>query len=141
MAKAKKTWSEKYYECNAKGPEVKPVAKDMMGMKKGQSILLPTPILVSEVIKEIPKGNIEDTPYLRKKLSERVGSEITCPITTGIFLRIAVEAAHEDYEAGCPMNELMPFWRILGEKAPIAKKVSFDLAPYLEQQDAERSSV
>lgn len=141
MAKAKKTWGEKYAEYNAKGPIVKPVVKDMMGMKKGQSMLIPTPELVSDVIKEIPKGEVKDTSYIRWKLSERVGSEISCPITTGLFLRIAVEAAHEDYEAGCPMNELMPFWRVIGEKAPLIKKVSFDLAPYLEQQDAERSSV
>lgn len=141
MAKVKKTWSEKYCECNAKGFEIKRVAKDMMGMKKGQSMLIPTPELVSEVIRKIPKGEVKDTPYLRRKLSERVGSEITCPITTGIFLRIAVEAAHEDFEAGCPMNELMPFWRVIGDKAPIIKKVSFDLTPYLEQQEAERLGV
>jgi hypothetical protein len=138
MAKSNKTWGEKYAEINAKGHIVKPVAKDMMGMKKGQLMLIPTPEMVSEVIKEIPKGEVKDTPYLRKILSERVGADVTCPITTGIFLRVAVEAAHEDYEAGCPMSELLPFWRVIGEKAPITKKVSFDLAPYFEQQDAER---
>jgi len=135
----KKSWLEKYEECNAKGSVVKPVAKDMMGMKKGQAMLIANPKMLADVIREIPAGEVHDTTYLRSKLAEKAGAEITCPVTTGIFLRILAEAAHEDHEAGATISELTPFWRVLPEKAPLRKKVTFDLEPYLEQQALEQS--
>lgn len=140
MAKSKKTWSEKYADANAKGHTVSQLHKDMIGMKAGQNMLIATPKMVADIVSAIPAGDVRDTRFIRQELANSVDADVTCPITTGIFLRMVVETAHEDYEAGCSINELVPFWRVMGEKAPIRKKVSFDLAPYLAQQEAECSA-
>lgn len=137
MTKKVKSWAEKREEANAKYGEVKPVTKDMMGMKKGQMMLIPSPILVEDALEAIPPGDIKDTKYLRSILAAQRHAEVTCPVTTGIFLRIVAESAHEWHEQGTPISQLPPFWRVLGENAPLRKKVSFDLAPYLAQQAAE----
>ncbi len=50
---------------------------------------------------------------------------MTCPITTGIFVRIAAEAAHEKFEKGTPLNKITTFWRVISETSPAAKKLSF----------------
>lgn len=134
MGKFVKSWSEKYDIANAKGHEIKPVRKDMMGMKAGQKMLIATPEMLADIIASIPQGQIRDTSFLRAQLAEQANVDVVCPLTTGIFLRIICEASNEDYQNGAALSELVPFWRALGEKAPMRKKLSFDLEPYLTQQ-------
>ena len=50
---------------------------------------------------------------LRERLAERHGADVTCPLTTGIFVRIAAETAEEDLERG--RKRITPYWRVLGE--------------------------
>ncbi len=50
---------------------------------------------------------------------------MTCPITTGIFVRIAAEAAYEEFQQGMPIEKITPFWRIISETSPAAKKLIF----------------
>lgn len=137
MSKSTKSWNEKYDIANAKGHEIKRVNKDMMGMKAGQLMLIATPKMVAEIIATIPEGEIKDTGFLRAELAKQSETDVTCPVTTGIFVRIICEASNEDYQNGANLSELVPFWRVLGEKAPIRKKLSFDLEPFLTQQSLE----
>ena len=137
MSKSTKSWNEKYDIANAKGYEIKRVNKDMMGMKAGQLMLIATPKMVADLIATIPEGEIKDTGFLRTELAKQSETDVTCPVTTGIFVRINCEASNEDYQNGANLSELVPFWRVLGEKAPIRKKLSFDLEPFLMQQSLE----
>ncbi|NVM56429.1 MAG: MGMT family protein, partial [Candidatus Helarchaeota archaeon] len=48
---------------------------------------------------------------LRERLARDFKVDFTCPITTGIFVRIAAEAAEEDLTAG--KQEVTPYWRVI----------------------------
>jgi hypothetical protein len=62
---------------------------------------------------------------MRKDLAIEYGAEYTCPVTSGIFLRIVSEAAHEQIEKGAPIGKVTPFWRVVDEKSALNKKLSF----------------
>ncbi len=133
--KKKKSWSEKLN--SSKPHEVKPVPRDMMGMKKGEMMLIPSPQIINNFIKSIPKGTSMDVKTLRKKLAKKHKAEVTCPITTGILLRIVAEAAYEAYEQGAKLSAVTPVWRVLDEDTPTMKKLSYDTAFILDQRARE----
>ena len=78
-----------------------------------------------------------DTETIRKDLAAEYHAEVTCPLTTGIFIRIAAEAAYEEYKNGKPVNKITPFWRVVGEKSSTAKKLTFGTKFLREQRRKE----
>lgn len=122
MAKRPKTWQEKLN--TLKKPVRKPVPSDMAGMKKGEMMLIPTPQIIQEFVRAIPEGASLTTVEMRKALAKNHNSEVTCPITTGIHLRIITEAVFEAHEEGVPLEASTPVWRVLDKKAPLLKKLS-----------------
>ena len=132
---AKKTWEEKLHI--DKKPVIEKTDKDFAGIKTGQMMLIPTPLLVDAYIRQIPKGKEADTATIRKDLAAEYHAEVTCPLTTGIFIRIAAEAAYEQYMKGTPVSKITPFWRVINEKSPAAKKLSFGIEFLKEQRHRE----
>lgn len=63
-------------------------------------MLIPTPKLVDELLRTIPKSKLATVSELRRKLAADFKADVTCPLTTGIFVRIAAEAAEQDRERG-----------------------------------------
>ena len=118
-----KTWAEKL-NIDRK-PVVEKADKDFAGVKAGQMMLIPTPKIVDAYIRHIPKGKQVDVNTIREDLAAEYHAEITCPLTTGIFLRIAAEAAYEEFEKGKSINKITPFWRVIDEKSNTGKKLSF----------------
>jgi hypothetical protein len=59
-------------------------------------VLVPTPLLVDKIIRTVKKGKLITVNQIREKLTQEFQAESTCPITTGIFIRICAEAAEED---------------------------------------------
>jgi hypothetical protein len=127
----RKTWTEKL-NIDRK-PVIEKADKDFAGIKAGQMMLIPTPKLVDAYIRQIPKGKQASAETIRKDLAAEYHAEVTCPLTTGIFIRIAAEAAYEEYEKGKPLSKITPFWRVIGEKSPAAKKLTFG-TKFLTQQ-------
>ena len=76
-------------------PQVVQVPSQMSRFGEGR-MLIPTSLLVNELVRPIPKGKLITGSELRRKLTADFATNTTCPLTTGIFLRIAVEAAEED---------------------------------------------
>lgn len=118
----KKTWTEKLN--NDTPHKVKPVPKDIAGMKAGEIMLVPSARIVDDFIRTIPAHTEMDVKTLRKQLAQQFDAEVTCPITTGIHVRIVAEAACEALAAGASLSEITPFWRVLDVDAPVAKKLS-----------------
>jgi hypothetical protein len=118
--KPKKSWAEKLN--SSKPHQVKPAPIDMAGMKAGQIMLVPSPRIIDDYIRTIPEGESLDVPALRKELAREYGAEVTCPITTGILLRIVAEAAYEARGRG--EHQITPFWRVLDEEHPTASKLA-----------------
>ena len=131
----RKSWAEKLNV--DKSPEIEKAEKDFGGVKAGQIMLIPTPRLVDAYIRQIPEGKQVDSLTLRKDLAAEYHAEITCPLTTGIFIRIAAEAAYEAYQEGTPLNRITPFWRVMDETSPTAKKLTFGTAMLKQQRKKE----
>lgn len=134
-AHKRKSWQEKLHI--ERQPQIEKSDKDFAGIKAGQMMLIPTPMLVDAYIRQIPKGRQVDIATLRKDLAAEYHAEVTCPLTTGIFVRIAAEAAYEEYEQGKPINKITPFWRVIDERSPAAKKLSFGMDFLKEQRQKE----
>ena len=131
----KKTWKEKL-NINRK-PQVEMADKDFAGVKQGQMMLIPTPLLVDQYIRQIPEGKWVSPEQIRDDLAKEFHAEVTCPLTTGIFIRIAAEAAYEEYEEGKSLKQITPFWRVIDENSPTAKKLSFGKDLLLEMRKKE----
>ncbi len=120
---AKKTWLEKF-NVNLE-PKVEITDKKFADIPEGSKMLIATPKLVDDYVRQIPKGQHTSLQQMRKDLAAEFNAEFTCPITSGIFLRIVSELAYEQYQNGTPIKKITPFWRMIDKKAPLAKKLSF----------------
>jgi hypothetical protein len=119
-----KTWTDKVNDLT-KEYIVKKVEKDFADIPAGAKMLISTPKIIDDYVRQIPKGKSGSLATMRKDLAIEYGAEYTCPVTSGIFLRIVSEAAHEQIEKGTPMNKVAPFWRVIDEKSALSKKLSF----------------
>ncbi len=138
MAKKPVDWE---YKLNHSKPhQVKPLDKSFADMTTGEIMLIATPKIVDDYIRRIPKGKSIDVKSLRKDLAREYLAENTCPLTTGIFLRIAAEAAFQQYKNGVPISKITPVWRVIDEKSAILKKLTFDKQFILDQRKKEKLS-
>lgn len=119
---AKKTWRQKY-ETSAE-PHIDTMSKSMWGVSAGAKLLISTPKELEAEVRKIAPGNTRRPEEIRADLADRHGADATCPLTTGIFLRIIAEVALEDLAAGAPLEDVAPFWRVVDPKSPLAKKLS-----------------
>jgi len=131
----RKSWAEKLNI--DREPVIERAERDFAGIKKGQMMLIPTPKLVDAYIREIPKGKQVDAETIRRDLAAEYHADTTCPLTTGIFIRIVAEAAFEEYEKGKPLNKITPFWRVIRENSSTAKKLTFGTNLLIEQRQKE----
>ncbi|MBL4758270.1 MAG: hypothetical protein JKY32_11770 [Rhizobiales bacterium] len=130
-----KSWNERLH--SPRPHQVKLAPMNMAGMKEGQIMLIPTALMVDEFIREIPAGTSMDIKTMRQKMAGKNKAEISCPITTGILLRIVAEATWEDYEQGAPVSAMTPVWRVLDATATTTKKLSFDAQFLMDQRKKE----
>ena len=131
----RKTWAEKMLP--DKKAEVKRNDYDFADIPAGAKMLIATPLIVDAYVKEIPRGTFTDIKEMRKDLAAGHHAEYTCPVTTGIFLRIVAENAYEEFKKGKPLNKITPFWRALSVKSPSAKKLTFGIKFLKDQQKKE----
>lgn len=117
-----KTWTEKLYSKNP--PQVVELDRPMMGMRAGTKLYIATPLIVRESVSRIPAGCSLSVVELREELAKANDADDTCPLTTGIFLRIIAEHAFEELNSGKSPSEVAPFWRAIDPKSPLAKKFS-----------------
>jgi alkylated DNA nucleotide flippase Atl1 len=83
-------------------------------------MLIPRPLDVDAVIRSVPRGKVATVNQIRARLAEEQHADVTCPLTTGIFIRIASEAAEEDRKAG--KSRVTPYWRVLREGGRLNEK-------------------
>jgi len=118
----KKSWAEKLN--NGHEPKVEVVEKDFSWVKAGTKILIVNPLVIKEQIEAIPHGQQKTVPQIREELAEQFGADMTCPMSSGIFVRIVAEAAWDEHLAGKPLEEITPFWRVVDPASPLANKLS-----------------
>jgi hypothetical protein len=64
------------------------------------TLAIPHPLDVDALIGTVRKGCLATQAQLRARLARKYRVDHACPLTTGIFVRIAAEAAEEDCRAG-----------------------------------------
>src|SRR4026207_2227943 len=74
-------------------------------------MLIPKPLDVDALIRKTRKGKLITVSEIRSRLARDNNVEVTCPITTGIFVRIVAEAAAEELEKG--KKQVTPYWRVV----------------------------
>lgn len=135
MAK-RKTWKEKL--AGGEAPHVEVLEKPFGGALPGARMLVSQPAEVDAHIRALPPGTKATVADLRVALARRHGADLACPLSTGIFVRIAAEAALEDLAQGKNESEVTPFWRVVDPKSPLAKKLSCGAA-FVEERRASES--
>jgi len=84
------------------------------------TMLIPTPKLVDALIRKVPKGKLVTVSELRRRLAADFAADVTCPLTTGIFVRIAAETAEEDRANG--RARVTPYWRVVKDDGSLNPK-------------------
>lgn len=83
-------------------------------------MLVPSPMLVAESLRRVPTGKLITPAQLRARLARKAGVDITCPMTTGIFLSIVAGATEEALAEG--RRAVAPYWRVVDEKGRLPPK-------------------
>jgi hypothetical protein len=100
-------------------PRVETITDKMSKRWGTGTVVIPAPKEADEIMKEVPRGKLITTNAIRRRLAERHGATICCPITTGIFAWVAAHAAKEEEAEG--MERITAYWRTLkagGELSP-----------------------
>ena len=115
-------WQERFNK--EKKEKIKKLTFNFADIKKGQKMLVSSPKSISKYIKKIPSGKKRTVIQMRDALAKKAKADKTCPVSTGIFLRIAIEASLEEQKKEKLTKPNLPFWRIIDENTPILKKLS-----------------
>jgi hypothetical protein len=110
-------WREKLNK--PQEPKLVKIPPKMSHFGKGM-MLIPTPQLVDKVVRTIAKGKLATVRDVRERLARDSSADVTCPLTTGIFLRIAAEAAEEDRADG--RKRVTPYWRVVKDDGGLNPK-------------------
>jgi alkylated DNA nucleotide flippase Atl1 len=106
----KKSWQEKLADDKGLPKVVKITGKLSKRWGKGTCVI-PAPREVDEIMKKVPKGKLITINQIRERLAKKHKATMGCPITTGIFARIAAGASDEMAKEG--KKKITPYWRTL----------------------------
>ena len=133
-----RTWEEKLDH-----PEhavVKPLDQRFAGHSPGELMLISTPRDIDRRIRRLRKGTAITVAELRDRLAASAKADFTCPLSTGIFLRIVAEAALANHGDGAPIETITPFWRVIEPESALASKLSCGPQFITKMRNAEHRS-
>ena len=109
--KSRKSWREKLENPPEGLPKVVNGPAKWEKRFVGRRVLVPTPLLVDALIRKVGKRKLITIKQIREQLAKDFKADSTCPLTTGIFIRIAAEVAEEDLHMG--IKRVTPYWRVI----------------------------
>jgi alkylated DNA nucleotide flippase Atl1 len=116
--RSRKPWREKMD--NPDLPKVVQVPARMRKRMGGGTMVVPSPRDVEAVIRGVRKGRVISVGEIRRFLADKYSVDVTCPLTTGIFIRIAAEAANEAAQEGA--SRITPYWRVVKDDGSLNPK-------------------
>ena len=132
--KPKKSWREKL--ADDKGlPKVGKATGKMSKRWGTGTMVIPAPIEVDALMKQVPSGLVVTTNELRAALAKTHKADFACPMTTGIFSWIAAHAAAEAEAEGA--RKVTPFWRTLKTGGEVNPKYPGGVAQISKRLRAE----
>ncbi len=111
MTRTRKSWRQKLEDPVAGLPKVVEVPDKWVKAMGGRRVLVPTPLMVDGLVRNVPRRKLITVGQLRQRLAKSFQADSTCPMTMGIFLRIISEAAEEDRRTG--KKRITPYWRVI----------------------------
>jgi alkylated DNA nucleotide flippase Atl1 len=130
----KKTWCEKL-DNDTGLPRIVEIDARMSSRWGEGTVVIPAPREVDELMRAVPQGKLTTINCLRELLAQRHAATIACPMTTGIFARIAAEAAAEDEKDG--RIDITPYWRTLKAGGEVNPKYPGGCEGQKERLEAE----
>ena len=113
---------------------VKTLDKKFSDMNPGDRMLISSPEEIAKYIKQIPKGKTITPKEMRFDLAKNMGADNACPVSTGIFLRIAIEEVLAVFSID---DAPLPFWRVVDERHPVLKKLGIAPAEITRMREKE----
>jgi len=110
--KTRKTWREKM--------ETEQERKGVDDPRGRGRMLIPRPLDVDALIRKVRGGKLVTDSQIRERLAKDFHADLTCPLCTGIFLRIAAATAEEDLSRG--VTEITSFWRVIKSDGSLNEK-------------------
>jgi alkylated DNA nucleotide flippase Atl1 len=98
-------------------------------------MLIASPHQVDALIRTVRKGRLITISRIREILAGQHMTDTTCPLTTGIFVRIAAEAAEEAAQAG--KTHITPYWRVVKDDGSLNPKFPGGVSSQAEKLRAE----
>lgn len=122
MKSKKKTWQEKLHDKKDLPKIVRMTGKmaGKWGTKEGDTVVIPAPVEVDEIMKKVPEGKVITINEIRKSLAKKHNATICCPITTGIFAWVSAYASEERKAEG--KKDITPWWRTLKGNGELNEK-------------------
>ena len=130
-----KSWIDKR-DCE-KSFKIKTIDKKFADIPKGSRMLIASPPIIDEYVKSILFGEFIEPLKMRDDLAKKFQADKTCPVTTGIFLRIVSEASYEEYDTGIDLDAITPFWRMVNPNSKLAEKLACGIDFITEKQMQE----
>ena len=116
--RSRKSWREKLEkQDHSKIVDIPPRMARRLG---SGTMLIPKPLDVDALIRKTKKGQLVTVSEIRSRLARDNHADIACPLTTGIFVRIAAEAAEEDLRNG--RKQVTPYWRVIRDDGSLNEK-------------------
>lgn len=122
--KPKKSWQQKLRD-NPGLPKVAPINEKMRRRWGMGTVVIPAPIEVNEIMRQVPEGNLNTINEIRAKLAYKHGATIGCPMASGIFTWVAAHAADEAARQGLP--DITPYCRTLKSGGVLNEKYPTDI--------------
>ena len=107
MAARKKTTREKM----SRAAEIIDMPAPWEKRYGGGKMLIPAPLDLEKLVKQIPRGRVTTLRALGDELALAAGAVASCPITSGIFLKLVALAAEEEAAEG--KRGVAPWWRVV----------------------------
>ncbi len=134
----KKSWIDKLH--NSKDlPKIVELNDEAQEHWGGKKMVVPSPMDVFELMKQVPYGTVTTIAEIRKALAKKYNCDIACPLTTGIFTWIVANASEENFLRNG--TQLAPYWRTLKANGELNPKYPNGIEEHKKKLEAEGFTV
>ncbi len=138
MTHKKKSFKEKLAD-SKNFPKVEKISPKLSKRWGKGTVVIPAPLKVDALMKKVPRRKVTTINEIRAAVAKKHKATIGCPITCGIFARIAAGAAEEDQKSG--KRKITPYWRTLKIGGEINEKYPGGVAGQAELLKSEGHKV
>jgi len=118
--KSRTPWRLKLEKPNVDLPKIVRVPAKWQKRFGTGTMVIALPLDVDALIRSVRTGKLVTQTQLRVRLARKYKVNHTCPLTTGIFVRIVAETAEEDRRAG--KARITPYWRVVRDDGSLNEK-------------------